>query len=163
MKTILDLHRVSTRFDNAIGDWGGSLLTLALRFFVASQFFRAGLSKACDWGATMALFHNEYQVPLLSPGIAAGVGTAGELIFPLLLFAGLLSRPAAIALFCVNVAAVVSYPQLFSFDCPAAINDHFYWGAILLVLIAFGPGRFSVDHVLAIKHAESLQEGVRSA
>ena len=44
--------------------------------------------------------------------------------------------------------AVISYPQLFSFECPAAINDHFYWGALLLVVVAFGPGRFSLDALI---------------
>jgi putative oxidoreductase len=63
----------------------------------------------------------------------------------------LFSRPAALALFLVNAMAVISYPQLFSFDCPAAINDHFYWGALLLVIVAFGAGRFSVDSILGKK------------
>jgi putative oxidoreductase len=45
--------------------------------------------------------------------------------------------------------AVLSYPALFQFDCPAAINDHFYWGALLLLLVAFGPGRFSLDFLLS--------------
>jgi putative oxidoreductase len=44
--------------------------------------------------------------------------------------------------------AVVSYPQLFTFECPAAINDHFYWGVLLLVLCVFGPGRLGLDHWL---------------
>ena len=65
---------------------------------------------------------------------------------------GVLSRPAALGLFFVNLMAVISYPQLFGFECPAAINDHFYWGILLLVLAAFGPGRASVDAVLQRKH-----------
>ena len=39
---------------------------------------------------------------------------------------------AALGLFAVNLMAVISYPQLFSFECPAAINDHLYWGMLLL-------------------------------
>ena len=50
--------------------------------------------------------------------------------------------------------AVASYPQLFSFECPAAINDHIYWGILLLVLAIFGPGRFSVDTALATKYRD---------
>ena len=44
--------------------------------------------------------------------------------------------------------AVISYPQLFEFDCPAAINQHFSWGTALLVLAAFGAGRISLDALL---------------
>jgi putative oxidoreductase len=39
------------------------------------------------------------------------------------------------------------------FDCPAAINDHFYWGFLLLALLAFGPGKFSLDAWLSRKAA----------
>jgi putative oxidoreductase len=137
------------RFDAAITAWGGSLLSLALRFYVGWQFFKAGMTKASDWNATLALFRYEYQVPVLPPELAAAFGAAGELTLPLLLFSGLLSRPAALGLFGVNLMAVISYPQLFMFDCPAAVNDHFYWGILLLVLAAFGPGRFSLDARLA--------------
>ncbi|MFM9437214.1 putative oxidoreductase [Janthinobacterium sp. CG_23.3] len=151
MKTLLGYHQLSTRFDAAIADWGGSLLSLLIRFYVGAQFLKAGLSKIGDWSATLALFRDEYHVPLLSPEVAALMGTAGELALPVLLFAGLLTRPAALGLFLVNAMAVISYPQLFSFDCPAAINDHFYWGALLLVIAAFGAGRFSLDGVLGKK------------
>jgi len=93
----------------------------------------------------LALFRDEYQVPLLPPELAAFMGAAGELGLPIFLFVGLVSRPAALGLFFVNLMAVVSYPQLFTFDCPAAVNDHKYWGVLLLVLFVFGPGRFSLD------------------
>lgn len=147
MKTILRLHRLSIRFDTGINDWGGSMLSLVIRFFVGCQFLKAGMAKAGDWGNTLALFRDEYRVPLLPPDLAAVLATAGELTLPVLLFVGLLSRPVALALFFLNLMAVISYPQLFSFDCPAAINDHFYWGALLLVVVAFGAGRFSLDNI----------------
>jgi putative oxidoreductase len=151
MNTLIGLHRQISRFDATLSEWGGSLVSLAIRLYVGSQFMKSGLVKINDWGATLALFHDEYKVPLLPPDLAAYMGAAGELTFPLLLFIGLLSRPAALGLFFVNAMAVISYPQLFSFECPAAINDHFYWGALLLVIVAFGPGRFSLDAVLGEK------------
>jgi putative oxidoreductase len=151
MNTFLVLHRFSTRFDTAIAAWGGSLMSLALRLYVGWQFFKAGMIKLSDWDATLALFHDEYSVPLLPPDLAAWVGAGGELTFPALLFIGLFSRPAALGLFFVNGMAVISYPQLFKFECPAAINDHFYWGAMLLAVLAFGPGRFSLDYLLQRK------------
>jgi putative oxidoreductase len=151
MKSLLSLHLQLSRFDAALTAWGGSLLSLALRLFVGWQFFKAGMVKVGDWSATLALFHNEYKVPLLPPDLAAYMGATGELVLPLLLWLGIVSRPAALALFLVNLMAVISYPQLFAFECPAAINDHFYWGVLLLVLAAFGPGRFSLDGWLNAK------------
>jgi putative oxidoreductase len=145
MKTLLGLYRATFRFDHLLSAWGGSLLNLALRLYIGWIFFKAGLAKLRDWDATLALFRDEYQVPLLSPELATYLGAAGELVLPLLLFAGLLTRPAALGLFFVNAMAVISYPQLFGFDCPAAINDHRYWGILLLVLVAFGPGKLSLD------------------
>jgi putative oxidoreductase len=124
------------------------VVLLALRLYVSSVFFRSGLVKISDWSATLALFHDEYKVPLLPPDLAAWVGAFGELTFPVLITLGLLGRFGAAGLFVVNAMAVVSYPQLFGFDCPAGINAHFYWGSILLALSVFGPGGISLDALI---------------
>ncbi len=118
---------------------------LALRLYVSSVFFRSGLVKISDWGATLALFHDEYHVPVLPPDVAACVGAFGELSFPVLITLGLAGRFGAAGLFVVNAMAVVSYPQLFGFDCPAGLQMHFVWGGILLALVVFGPGGLSLD------------------
>ncbi|MEC5218085.1 putative oxidoreductase [Actimicrobium sp. GrIS 1.19] len=148
MHTFLRLHHGVSRFDKQIDHIAGSLLVLAIRLFVGWQFFKAGLVKVGDWSATLSLFRDEYHVPVLPPEFAAAMGAGGELLLPLLLAVGLFSRPATIGLFVVNLMAVISYPQLFMFECPAAINDHFYWGLLLLVIAAFGPGRASLDAML---------------
>jgi putative oxidoreductase len=124
------------------------LFLLGIRLYVASVFLASGREKLADWSSTIALFHDEYKVPVLPPDVAAYVGTFGELFFPVLIVLGLFGRPAAVGLFFVNVMAVLSYPQLWGFDCPAAINFHFFWGSILIALIAFGPGTLSIDHIL---------------
>jgi len=132
----------------SLADHLQSLALLALRLYVSSVFFRAGVIKVSDWGATLALFHDEYKVPLLPPDVAACVGAFGELAFPVLITLGLAGRFGAAGLFIVNAMAVISYPQLWGFDCPAAIHMHFVWGTILAALVLFGPGRLSVDAVV---------------
>lgn len=114
---------------------------LAARLFVAKAFFLAGLTKLRDWELTLALFHDEYQVPLLPPELAAVLGTAGELILPVLLVLGLAGRVAALGLSVVNVVAVLSLAEI----APAALAQHQLWGVLLAALLLFGPLRWSVD------------------
>lgn len=146
--TLLRMHRWTLRFDPLIDRWAGSLLLLAVRWYVGWQFFKSGLVKVGDWNATLALFRDEYHVPVLPPELAAWLGASQELALPLLLAVGLFSRPAALALLGVNIMAVISYPMLFQFECPAALNDHFFWGLLLATLVAVGPGRLSLDILL---------------
>ena len=146
MNHFLRLHQLSTSIDQLIQERGGALLNLGLRIFVGWQFLKSGMVKIQDWDATLSLFREEYHVPVLPPELAAITGAGGELFFPILLITGLFSRPAALGLFAVNAMAVISYPQLWSFECPAAINDHLYWGLLLAVLAVFGPGKIAIDN-----------------
>ena len=120
------------------------LFALAIRLYVARVFLLSGVTKIHDWNITVALFENEYHVPLLSPAIAALLGTAAELGLPVLLIMGLGSRVAALALFAFNLVAVISYPDL----SDAGLKDHMLWGALLLVTFFHGPGKWSLDHFL---------------
>jgi putative oxidoreductase len=115
---------------------------LAIRLYVARVFFASGLIKIMSWTSTLALFENEFHVPVLSPTTAAYVGTAAELGLPVLLALGIGTRFAAIALFAFNIVAVISYPDL----SDAGLKDHILWGALLLVTLVYGPGKISVDH-----------------
>ena len=117
------------------------LLLLGFRLYVAQVFILSGLTKTRDWSSTVALFTDEYHVPVLSPAVAAALGTAAELSMPVLLALGLGSRLAAGVLFIFNVVAVVSYAAL----PDTAIKDHILWGTMLLVLTVCGPGRIAVD------------------
>jgi len=139
------LQRAWQRVEQWLADWGLSAVLLGIRLYVGWQFFASGKLKLMDWGSTLALFHDEYHVPVLPPDVAAVFGTFGELAFPLLLFVGLFSRPAALGLFAVNLMAVISYPDLWTFECPAAIQSHLYWGMLLLVPLTAGGGRLSLD------------------
>jgi putative oxidoreductase len=111
-------------------------------------FILSGLSKLRDWDATLALFQHEYRVPLLPPAMAAPLGTFGELVFPVFLVLGLGTRFAALGLSFVNIVAVVSYWHVLSTSAPA-LAQHMYWGTLLLVTLFHGPGRVSLDHLLA--------------
>ncbi len=123
-----------------------SLLALATRCWVGWQFFKSGLVKIQSWDITVALFRDEYRVPLLSPEVAALLATAGELVFPLLLWVGLFGRLAALGLSVVNVTAVVAYAHVLLADgFEAALGQHYLWGFMLLYLLVHGPGRLSVD------------------
>jgi putative oxidoreductase len=124
--------------------WLAPLFDLGIRLYVAEAFFKSGLTKLADWGSTIALFENEYKVPLLSPQLAAIMGAGGELLLPVLLAFGLGGRFGAAGLFVVNLVAVSSYPDL----SDLGRQDHVLWGALLLVTLLHGPGRLSLDHWL---------------
>lgn len=119
-------------------------LLLALRLSLAWIFFKSGLLKLQSWESTLALFEYEYAVPLLSPYAAAVLGTMAELTLPPLLALGLLTRPAALALFAFNIVAWISYPDL----SPAGSKEHQTWALGLLVLLFAGAGVASADHLL---------------
>lgn len=121
--------------------WLQSLLLLGARLLVAKAFFWSGLTKLRDWDSTLALFQDEYQVPLLSPELAAYAGTAGELVLPVLLALGLGARGAAVGLLVVNGVAVLSLTEI----APAALLQHQLWGVLALLVLVWGPGRLSVD------------------
>jgi putative oxidoreductase len=117
------------------------LALLAARLYLAQVFFLSGLTKLRDWDITLALFADEYHVPLLPTELAAWLGTGGELVLPVLLALGLFGRFAALGLFVVNAVAVISLAEI----GPAALQQHQFWGSLLLGLLLWGPGRWSLD------------------
>ncbi len=139
-----------------------SLIALFLRIIAAHPFFLSGQTKiegptvggeifGLDLSfqiptsirdATFALFADEYKLPLVSPTLAAYAATAVEFILPLLLVIGLLTRLSAFGLLMMTmVIQIFVYPD-------AWWTVHAYWAAILIVLIARGPGAISLDHLL---------------
>ena len=123
-------------------NWLQPLAALGARLYVANVFFSSGLTKLRDWDTTLALFMDEYKVPLLSPDVAAVMGTGGELVLPVMLALGLGGRFAALGLSVMNVVAVLSLSEI----APAALQQHQFWGALLIGIAAFGPGRLALDH-----------------
>ena len=121
------------------------LALLAARLYVARVFFLSGLTKIQDWETTLALFADEYQVPLLPPELAAYAGTAGELVLPVLLALGLAGRFGAMGLFVLNIVAVLSLQEI----ADAALQQHIFWGSLLAGLVLWGPGNWSLDRFVA--------------
>jgi len=121
------------------------LLLLGFRLYVAQVFFLSGLTKIQSWSTTLTLFEYEYSVPLLSSDIAAYLGTATELIIPVLLALGLFTRPAALILFVFNIVAVIAYADI----SPAGVQQHIAWGVMIAVIFVFGAEKLSLDKLLS--------------
>jgi putative oxidoreductase len=139
MKIIAFVHRAYRGLDQL-----APVADLCVRLWVAMVFFKSGLTKIQSWDTTVLLFTNEYHVPLLSPELAAVLGTGTELVAPVFLALGLGGRIAAAVLFAFNIVAVLAYPEL---EGPG-LQQHYLWGILLLVTVLHGPGALSLDRLL---------------
>jgi len=125
------------------------LLALPLRAAVAVIFWNSAMAKLANWDTTIALFTDEYQVPLLPPELAASMAASIELTTPILLVLGLLTRAAALVL--LGMTAVIEV-----FVYPQAWPTHIQWAAMLLILLCRGPGELSIDHLLRRRFAGTI-------
>ncbi|MDE3022206.1 MAG: DoxX family protein [Pseudomonadota bacterium] len=123
------------------------LMDLAARIWLANVFFRSGWVKISSWSSTLELFDYIYHVPYLPPHVAAYLAASVELGGSALLAMGLGGRFAATALFILNATAVISYPDLSA----SGLEEHFFWGLLLLLFIFHGPGKLSLDTLIQNK------------
>lgn len=152
----LRLMRQGVALLNRIPD---SLIGLLGRFSIAAIFWKSGQTKVQGFAidivsgefqfglprlsdSVIELFRDEYRLPLLSPELAAPLAAFAEHLFPLLILLGLATRFSALALL-VMTATI----QLLVY--PDAWPTHGVWAAVLLFLIARGPGAISLDHLIA--------------
>lgn len=136
-----------------------SLIAFIARFSIAAVFWKSGQTKVEGFAidlingtfelgeprlaaSTLPLFRSEYHVPLLSPEVAAHLAAFAEHVFPALILLGLATRFSALALIGMTLTI-----QLFVY--PDAYPTHGTWIALLLLLVAKGPGRLSIDHWIA--------------
>lgn len=148
MQRTAALLNQGVHWSRQVTGWLGYLVPVAdllVRLWVAKVFWQAGVSKITSVQSTILLFQYEYAVPLLPPELAAYLAMFIELVFSVLLAVGLAGRFAAFVLFAFNIMAVVSYPGLSA----AGLNDHQTWGIMLLVPLLHGPGRLSLDYLIA--------------
>nr|WP_320198880.1 DoxX family protein [Agrobacterium sp. rho-13.3]MDX8308410.1 DoxX family protein [Agrobacterium sp. rho-13.3] len=121
------------------------LIALVARLSIGAVFWQSGQTKVEGWHVTdsaVYLFQTEYKLPLIDPWLAAHLAAFNEHFFPILLVFGLASRFAALALFGMTMVIEI-------FVYPDAWPTHGTWAACLLLVIARGPGMFSIDHLIA--------------
>jgi putative oxidoreductase len=137
--------RIADRLHLLIND---SLLSLVARFAIAGVFLMSGRTKVEGFltltDSTYELFRTEYKLPLVPPEIAAHMAAYAEHLFPVLLILGLFSRLSAFAL--LGMTTVIEV-----FVYPDAWATHLTWAGLLLIIIAKGAGRLSLDAKLGIK------------
>jgi putative oxidoreductase len=136
-----------------------SLIALMGRFGIAAVFWQSGQTKVQNFAvdlftgtfnlgiprladSTIPLFQTEYNLPLISPELAAHLAAFSEHFFSVLLLVGLATRFSALALLGMTLVIEV-------FVYPDAYPTHATWAAVMLYLMAKGPGVLSIDHLLA--------------
>jgi putative oxidoreductase len=137
--------RIAESLLSALDAFPHSLIALAARIFPAAVFWMSGETKVEGWhlkDSAIALFRDEYALPLIDPVIAAHLAAFAEHFFPILLVLGLASRLAALGL--LGMTAVIEI-----FVYPDAWPTHGVWATCFLVVIARGPGFLSLDHLIA--------------
>jgi len=125
-----------------------SLTSLLARLIIATVFWKSALTKIDGFAlkdATFMLFEYEYNLPVIPPEAAAYMATFAELVFPVLLFIGLASRFSAAALLIMTLV-------IETFVYPEAYVLHGLWATALLIIIARGPGIFSIDQLIRKKY-----------
>ena len=125
------------------------VVALAARIFPAVVFWQSARTKVDGLtikDSTYFLFEQVYALPLIPPAIAAQLATVAEHLLPVLLVLGLFARVGALGL--LGMTAVI---QIFVF--PEAWVTHGLWATALLVVLAQGPGRVSLDHLLGLDHS----------
>ena len=133
------------RFSIAAGLWkSGQTKIEGLAIDIVDGRFSLGWPRLAD--SAVALFRDEYKVPLIPPELAAPLAAFAEHLLPVLILIGLATRLSALSL--LGMTAVI---QIFVY--PGAYPSHGVWAAALLYLVATGPGAVSIDHWLARRYA----------
>ena len=122
------------------------LLDLGFRIWLAQQFFVSGVIKVTHWETALNLAAQEYPVSWMSPAAAAYTGAAIEVIAPIFLASGLLTRYAATALLALSLVIQFSYQPF---------DSQLFWIALFGWYAAAGAGSMSLDQLLRRGLADS--------
>ena len=74
------------------------------------------------------------------PDLVAAMASTAEIVLPILLAFGLLTRWAALGLLGMTAIIQLTYPDGWA-------NFHLYWAAMALAILTFGPGAISLDRL----------------
>ena len=128
-----------------------SLVQLVMRVALAVPFWRSGILKWDGFlklsDTAVTLFSDEFMLHLPggpyhfpAPAVMAFLSGCGEITFPVLLVLGLGTRFAALALLFMTLIVELTVPDGWPI--------HLTWAAMALGIMAWGPGRISIDHVV---------------
>jgi putative oxidoreductase len=135
------LERIENVLDT-LGRFPVAIVQFLLRLSIALVFWHAGMTKIASWDTTIALFRDEYMVPVLPPELAASLAVTVELTCPVLLVLGLATRLATLPMLGMTfVIEVFVYPEQWI--------EHLMWASILVFIVTRGPGVLSLDHLVA--------------
>jgi len=126
---------------------------LGMRLWIANVFWKSGISKLSDWEGTIALFADEYKVPVIPPEIAAYMGTATELTAPILIALGLGARLGAASL--LVMTAVIEFTYM-------SFPIHQAWALMLLLIIFYGAGKASIDYFIRKRFTSFCNQNVQN-
>jgi putative oxidoreductase len=145
--------RVVDELSGLLARFPASITQLALRFALAVPFWRSGLTK---WDGffrlsdnavylfteefRLHLFGAEYALP--APHLMAFLSSCGEILFPVMLVLGLGTRFAALGLLAMTAIIQLTIPDGWA-------NFHLPWAAMALAIASHGPGKVSLDHLIA--------------
>jgi putative oxidoreductase len=129
-----------------------SLTQLALRLALAVPFWRSGTQKWDGFlqlnDTAVLLFAQEFKLhlpggpyPFPAPAATAFLAGSAEVLLPILLVLGLATRFAAAGLLIMTLIVQLTVPSGWPL--------HLTWAAMALALMAWGPGRLSLDHLLS--------------
>jgi putative oxidoreductase len=136
-----------------------SLIQLVLRVALAVPFWHSGLTKWDGFlrlsDSAVFLFDQEFRLHLFggsyaypAPATLAFLTACAEIVLPILLVFGLATRFAALAVLLMTGVIQLTIPDGWA-------NFHLPWAAMALAILAHGPGRISLDHVLRLEKTPS--------
>lgn len=119
------------------------------RIYVGLIFWNSGTAKFSDMEETVELFDpaedGEFVISFLPqslpPEIPAYLATFGELVLPIMLFVGLLTRFGAAGLLVMTIVIQFFVPGFED-------HQHYLWMIILAMLMGYGGNKLSLDYWL---------------
>lgn len=147
------LTRIFERVLRMLASFPPSITQLALRFALAVPFWRSGLTKWDGFfqlsDSAVYLFTEEFRLHIFgaefgmpAPYLMAFVSSCGEILFPILLVLGLGTRVAAVGLLAMTAVIQLTIPDGWA-------NFHLPWAAMALAIANYGPGKVSIDQLIA--------------